>query len=90
MKNKQRLYIDVSRLVLADMGSGIPRVARALLSKLLYMHTSEYEIYPVYAKSDQIGYGKLTASCEKDLVYRVCQKKIHLFLIHIAIFFWGV
>ena len=54
MKNKQRLYIDVSRLVLADMGSGIPRVARALLSKLLYMHTSEYEIYPVYAKSDQI------------------------------------
>lgn len=56
MKNKQRLYIDVSRLVLADMGSGIPRVARALLSKLLYMHTSEYEIYPVYAKSDQIGY----------------------------------
>ncbi|ATX62804.1 glycosyltransferase [Yersinia hibernica] len=54
-RNKQ-LFIDVSELVQCDAKSGIQRVVKELLQKLLFNPPKGYSVEPVYATTTSDGY----------------------------------
>ena len=53
---KKQLLVDVSELVQRDARTGIQRVVRSVLREWLTCSSDEYEVRPVYATADAIGY----------------------------------
>jgi glycosyltransferase involved in cell wall biosynthesis len=51
-----QLLIDISELVQRDAGTGIQRVTRSILKELLTNQPEGYQIAPVYATQDKLGY----------------------------------
>lgn len=56
----RNLYIDISELVQRDAKSGIQRVVRSVLRYVLDSHPPGFNVVPVYATADRIGYRKAT------------------------------
>lgn len=50
------LYVDISELVNRDARTGIQRVVRSILLELLNCPPEGYQVVPVYAKTDVLGY----------------------------------
>ncbi|OBS09992.1 glycosyltransferase [Acidihalobacter prosperus] len=59
-QNRQ-LFVDVSALVHVDAKSGIQRVVRSVLGYLLNNEPSGYDVIPVYANADRLGYFRANA-----------------------------
>jgi len=52
----RQLLVDVSELVQRDSESGIQRVTRSILKELLHNPPIGYQVEPVYATTDSLGY----------------------------------
>jgi glycosyltransferase involved in cell wall biosynthesis len=55
-RGHRQLLIDISELVQRDAGTGIQRVTRSILKELLASPPDGYEVVPVYATRDSVGY----------------------------------
>jgi glycosyltransferase involved in cell wall biosynthesis len=55
-KNQRQLLVDISELVQRDSATGIQRVTRSILKELLASPPDGYEVVPVYATQDNLGY----------------------------------
>ena len=53
---KPRLFVDVTELALGDYGTGIQRVIRSILSRLLDNPPAEWQVEPVYATRTDDGW----------------------------------
>lgn len=53
---ERQLLVDVSELVLRDVGSGVQRVVRSVLGELFSSPPTGYRIEPVYATEESNGY----------------------------------
>lgn len=52
----KKLFIDISELFQRDAATGIQRVTRSLLLELIKNPPENYQVQPVYATPDRIGY----------------------------------
>jgi len=55
-QGRPQLLLDVSNLIAGDARSGVQRVTRSLLLDLLHNPPADWDVYPVYARRDFIGY----------------------------------
>ena len=55
-RQQKTLFVDVSELVQRDFGTGIQRVVRSILLRLLKEPPKGYKVTPVYAMADSFGY----------------------------------
>ncbi|HDL6961763.1 TPA: glycosyltransferase, partial [Yersinia enterocolitica] len=53
---RKQLLIDVSALIVSDLGTGIQRVVRALLTQLISNPPDGYIVEAVYTSNNQVGY----------------------------------
>lgn len=66
-RSNKKLFVDISQLVHVDSRSGIQRVVRSILKELLVAPPPGYEINPVYATMDSLGYRHANAFLAKNL-----------------------
>lgn len=55
-RHTKQLFINISNLVRGDDRTGVPRVARGLLSSLLETPPDGYRVHLVYATMEQQGF----------------------------------
>lgn len=53
---KKKIYLDISELVKRDARTGVQRVTRSILLSMIESPPDDYDVCPVYADIDSIGY----------------------------------
>jgi glycosyltransferase involved in cell wall biosynthesis len=59
-RNHKVMFVDVSELIHRDQNTGIQRVVRSILQELLTNGVEGYEVAPVYANTETLGYRRAT------------------------------
>lgn len=75
VREKKKIFVDISELVNRDAATGVQRVTRNILHQLLLNPPEEFEVEAVYAPvaktSDDLGYKKAFKFSSKTLNFKV-------------------
>lgn len=73
LKRNKRLFVDISELVRHDAATGVQRVTRSILYHLLRTPPAGYDVAPIYATTQEVGYRHANQFVSKFLNQRSIQ-----------------